>query len=100
MIPVTRRVALGVLLGSALQILSLSSGVAAPKPKHVFIISFDGGKPAVMQQSEMPVLKSMLAQGAGTWKAFTVVPSITLISHTSMLTGVQPDKHLIDWNEW
>jgi predicted AlkP superfamily pyrophosphatase or phosphodiesterase len=48
----------------------------------------------------MPTLMQMRREGAGTWQAFTVVPSITLISHTSMLTGVQPDKHLIDWNDW
>jgi predicted AlkP superfamily pyrophosphatase or phosphodiesterase len=73
---------------------------AAPNTQHVFIISFDGGKPAVMQQSEMPTLKAMLAEGAGTWKAQTVFPSITLIAHTSMLTGVSPSKHKIDWNDW
>jgi predicted AlkP superfamily pyrophosphatase or phosphodiesterase len=73
---------------------------ARPHVKHVFIISFDGGKPAVMQQSQMPTLMQMRQEGAGTWEAFTVVPSITLVSHTSMLTGVQPDKHLIDWNSW
>lgn len=67
---------------------------------HVFIVSFDGGKPAVMQESAMPLFKQMQQQGASTSQAFTVVPSITLVSHTSMLTGVQPNKHLIDWNDW
>ena len=74
--------------------------LAGPVTRHVIIVSFDGGKPTVMQQSTMPVLQKMLKDGAGTWEAFTVVPSITLVSHTSMLTGVEPDKHLIDWNEW
>jgi arylsulfatase A-like enzyme len=73
---------------------------AQPKVKHVFIVSFDGGKPSVMQESVMPTLMAMRKEGAGTWEAFTVVPSVTLVSHTSMLTGVQPDKHLIDWNDW
>ncbi len=68
--------------------------------KHVFIISFDGGKPAVMQQSKMPVLNSMLKDGAGTWGAQTIMPSITLVSHTSMLTGVSPTKHKVLWNDW
>lgn len=73
---------------------------AAPRVKHVFIISFDGGKPAVIQQSVMPTLMAMRQEGAGTWQAYTIVPSITLVSHTSMLTGLEPDKHLVDWNEW
>jgi predicted AlkP superfamily pyrophosphatase or phosphodiesterase len=68
--------------------------------KHVFIISFDGGKPAVLRQSETPTLFSMVQQGAVTWTAQTIKPSITLVSHTSMLTGVQPAKHKIFWNDW
>lgn len=68
--------------------------------RHVFIVSFDGGKPAVMQQSKMPTLLSLKKDGAGTWGAQTILPSITLVSHTSMLTGVGPSKHHILWNEW
>lgn len=67
---------------------------------HVFIISFDGGKPSIMHDSNMPLFKRMQQEGASTMQGFTVVPSLTLVSHTSMLTGVQPNKHLIDWNEW
>lgn len=70
------------------------------RARHVFIISFDGGKPSVMQQSRMPTLFSMLRQGAGTWNARTIFPSITLPSHTSMLTGVGPARHGITWNDW
>jgi predicted AlkP superfamily pyrophosphatase or phosphodiesterase len=72
----------------------------ASRPEHVFIISFDGGKPSVMQQSKMPVLQKLAREGAVTWNAQTVMPSITLVSHTSMLTGVRPKKHKVDWNNW
>lgn len=81
-----------------------SPAMAAPpenaRAKHVFIISFDGGKPAVMQKSKMPTLFSMVKEGASDWNAQTIFPSITLVSHTSMLTGVSPAKHKIMWNEW
>lgn len=73
---------------------------AQRKADHVFIVSFDGGKPAVMQQCKMPTLMSMVKKGATTWQAQTIFPSITLPSHTSMLTGVSPSKHKVDWNEW
>ncbi len=53
-----------------------------------------------MKISKMPTLQKMLREGAGTWQARTTFPSITLVSHTSMLTGVGPDKHHITWNEW
>lgn len=80
--------------------LSAPGAWAAPRARHVFIVSFDGGKPAVMKQSAMPTLFSMIRGGAHTWQAQTIFPSITLPSHTSMLTGVGPDKHKILWNDW
>ncbi len=77
--------------------LSLS---AAPRAEHVFIISLDGGKPAAIEQSQMPALQRLVSEGAHTWTATTIYPSITLPSHTSMLTGVGPEKHHILWNSW
>ena len=68
--------------------------------EHVFIVSFDGGKPAVIAESEMPVLKKLAAEGAVTWSAQTIFPSKTLPSHTSMLTGLGPDKHQVLWNNY
>jgi predicted AlkP superfamily pyrophosphatase or phosphodiesterase len=73
---------------------------AAPRAQHVFIVSFDGGKPAVMQRSAMPSVFEMVQQGAATWNAQTIFPSITLPSHTSMLTGVRMEEHQISWNDW
>jgi len=73
---------------------------AAPLAQHVFIISIDGGKPATIGRSDMPVLQKLAAEGACTWTAQTIYPSITLPSHTSMLTGVAPEKHHILWNTW
>jgi predicted AlkP superfamily pyrophosphatase or phosphodiesterase len=83
----------------ALCVFALSSS-AAPRAEHVFIISFDGGKPAVIEQSQMPALQRLVAEGAHTWTATTISPSITLPGHTSMLTGVTPEKHHILWNGW
>lgn len=73
---------------------------AAPIANHVLIVSFDGGKPSVIKQSQMPTLMHAAEQGAVSWEAQTVFPSITLVSHTSMLTGVGPEKHKITWNSW
>jgi arylsulfatase A-like enzyme len=76
------------------------AALGSPRTDHVFIISIDGGKPAVLAQSEMPILKRLAAEGASTWSAKTIFPSLTLPSHTSMLTGVEPGKHHILWNTW
>lgn len=71
-----------------------------PRAEHVFIISIDGGKPAVIADSKMPVLKKLAAEGAYTWKATSIIPPKTLPAHTSMLTGVGPDTHKIVWNDY
>jgi predicted AlkP superfamily pyrophosphatase or phosphodiesterase len=76
------------------------SAFAAPGVEHVFIISIDGGKPAVMQHSRMPVLRRLVQEGAGTWNAQTINPPITLPAHTSLLTGVPLEQHGITWNDW
>ena len=73
---------------------------AEPRAAHVFIVSIDGGNPEVMQRSPMPVLKTLVSEGAHTWVAQTITPPITLPAHTSMLTGVRQDKHHVTWNNW
>ncbi|HEY9681554.1 MAG TPA: alkaline phosphatase family protein [Oculatellaceae cyanobacterium] len=73
---------------------------AARHVDHVFIISYDGGKPAVMQQCKMPELTTLVKEGASSWEAQTVFPSLTLVAHTSMLTGLSPEKHKVNWNDW
>lgn len=85
------------LLAAALAVTSLHAGRRAD---HVFIISFDGMKPAVVHETEMPVLRRLVAEGAVTWAAQTINPPKTLPSHTSMLTGVGPDKHQVLWNNY
>ena len=72
----------------------------AARAKHVFILSFDQAGPADVQNAEMPVYKRLAAEGAHTWEASTIVPSITLTSHVSMLTGVGIQKHQVLWNDW
>lgn len=92
---------IGLLLVGAL--CSTGATAAEALAAHVFIISFDGGGGAPGQievNAKMPVFKEMVAEGASTWSARTIFPSITLPSHTSMLTGVGPDKHQILWNDW
>lgn len=82
--------------------LTTTAVLAAPKPprvKHVFIISYDQGNPSLIQRTELPTFHQMAAAGARTWEAYTIVPSITLPSHVSMLTGVGIQKHQISWND-
>ncbi|MEY4488513.1 MAG: hypothetical protein RIQ79_1021 [Verrucomicrobiota bacterium] len=81
-------------------LLATGANAQTPRAAHVFIISFDQAAPSNIATADMPLFKAMAAEGAHTWEAYTVVPSLTLPSHTSMLTGVGVQKHQITWNEW
>jgi predicted AlkP superfamily pyrophosphatase or phosphodiesterase len=81
-------------------ILTVTSLAGTPRATHVFIISFDQGAPSGIQKSEMPLFKAMADEGSHTWEAYTIVPSVTLPAHTSMLTGVGIQKHQILWNDY
>lgn len=83
----------------AVVLFGASAFCEAPKAKHVFIISLDQGAPDIINMSNMPVLQSMVAEGAHTWEAYTIVPSTTLPSHVSMLSGVGIQKHQVLWND-
>ena len=72
----------------------------ALRAEHVFIVSFDQGNPDLIQKSDMPIFKAMAAECAHTWNAYTVVPSVTLPAHVSMLTGVGVQKHQVTWNDY
>jgi predicted AlkP superfamily pyrophosphatase or phosphodiesterase len=69
-----------------------------PAVAHIVIVSIDGLRPDRALLADMPHLRSLLKQGAYTFWAKTTAVSITLPSHTSMLTGVTPQKHGIEWN--
>jgi predicted AlkP superfamily pyrophosphatase or phosphodiesterase len=68
-------------------------------PSRVLIVSIDGCRPDVALRAEMPHLRSLLARGSFSFWANTTDVAITLPSHTSMLTGVTPDKHGIHYND-
>lgn len=81
-------------------LLCAQSGPAATAARHVFIISFDQSNAELIRTNDLPTFHRMVAEGAHTWEACTIVPSLTLPSHTSMLTGVGPQVHQILWNDY
>lgn len=84
----------------AIFLLSLAAVAAAPRTGHVIVISIDGANCALAKKAEMPNLHRLVEEGAHTWQARTIIPSKTLPSHTSMLTGVDIARHQIDWNDY
>jgi predicted AlkP superfamily pyrophosphatase or phosphodiesterase len=65
---------------------------------HVVIISVDGLRPDAIEKFAPPTLQRLMREGSYAPDAQTILPSTTLPSHTSMLTGVDPATHGITWN--
>ena len=73
-------------------------GWPAPRvTSHVVLVSIDGLRPDALDESA-PVLQRLMREGSYTLAATTILPSKTLPSHTSMLTGEAPDRHGVLWN--
>ena len=53
-----------------------------------------------MPLAPMPILTELLKSSAYTLTAQTVYPSVTLIAHSSMLSGLCPSKHGVTWNDY
>jgi predicted AlkP superfamily pyrophosphatase or phosphodiesterase len=65
---------------------------------RILIVSIDGLRPDLALRADMPNLRGLLPQSSYSFWARTVPHAITLPSHTSMLTGVVPRKHEVEWN--
>ncbi|MET0397086.1 MAG: ectonucleotide pyrophosphatase/phosphodiesterase [Longimicrobiaceae bacterium] len=66
--------------------------------QHVVVISLDGLRPDAIRRFRAGTLQRLMREGSYTLAARTILPSKTLPSHTSMLTGVEPEDHGITWN--
>jgi predicted AlkP superfamily pyrophosphatase or phosphodiesterase len=66
----------------------------------VVIFSIDGLRPDALLQAGAPVITGLATRGAYTWQAQTVMPSTTLPSHASMLSGYLPSAHGITWDDY
>jgi predicted AlkP superfamily pyrophosphatase or phosphodiesterase len=72
----------------------------APHASRVLILSIDGLRPDAILAAPMPNLLALMKNSAYTLSAQTVYPSVTLVAHSSMLTGLCPSKHGVDWNDY
>lgn len=71
-----------------------------PVTRRVVIVSIDGLRPDAILMAPMPNLIGLMQRGAFSLEARTVFPSVTLVAHSSMLTGMCPSKHGVDWNDY
>jgi predicted AlkP superfamily pyrophosphatase or phosphodiesterase len=80
--------------------LPTSSATPSPPPPKVAIISIDGLRPDAVRQPDTPNILALMQRGASTRQAQTILPSVTLASHASMLSGYNPVTHGITWDDY
>ncbi len=66
----------------------------------VVFILIDGLRPDAIAPADCPNLKRLIARGAATMRATSVMPSMTLPCHTSIFHSVPPQRHGISSNVW
>jgi hypothetical protein len=73
---------------------------AKARAECVILISIDGCRPDAIEAANARTLQGLIGRGAFTADAETIRPSLTLPSHTSMLTGLDFDRHGVVWNNY
>jgi predicted AlkP superfamily pyrophosphatase or phosphodiesterase len=79
----------------------LQGASSAPRGRvanHVVVVSIDGLRPDAIARFKAPTLQRLVREGRYSLTAQTIDLSLTLPSHTSMLTGVGSDQHGVTWN--
>ncbi|HUE77050.1 MAG TPA: ectonucleotide pyrophosphatase/phosphodiesterase [Longimicrobiales bacterium] len=71
---------------------------AVARTNHVVVISVDGLRPDAIERFGLDTFERLAREGSMATGAVTILPSKTLPSHTSMLTGLLPEDHGITFN--
>lgn len=66
--------------------------------RRAMVVSIDGLRPDLLLRANCPNIRALMSRGSFTMWARTTPNSITLPSHVSMMTGVNPRRHDIEWN--
>jgi predicted AlkP superfamily pyrophosphatase or phosphodiesterase len=82
---------------------ALSCAQAQQSKPPVLMISVDGLRPDYVTQAasrhlHLPVLEGFMQQGTYADGVVGVVPTLTFVGHTTLVTGVWPDRHGINNN--
>jgi len=78
----------------------LTAAPAKARAERVIIVSIDGCRPDALEPAGAETIQKLIARGASCSKAETIRPSITLPSHTAMLTGLDFSRHGVVWNNY
>lgn len=78
---------------------AIRAGANCPPPKTVILISVDGLGDHLLSELQLPEIERLAKDGVKALRVTTTTLMKTLPGHTSMLTGVSPDRHGITHND-
>jgi predicted AlkP superfamily pyrophosphatase or phosphodiesterase len=78
----------------------LDAPASKARAERVIIVSIDGLRPDAIGAAGAETLGRLIERGAYCATAQTIRPSVTLPSHTSMLTGLDSERHQVFWNSY
>ncbi|MGV3663209.1 MAG: alkaline phosphatase family protein, partial [Prosthecobacter sp.] len=89
------------LLTLAALLASANTHAAAPA-EHVILVSIDGWAHQYFEDPKchMPAVKGLAAKGVRAKRMECSFPTVTWTNHTTLVTGVHPDKHGVLANEY
>ena len=78
----------------------LAVSLLASTNEHVVLITIDGGAAYYLEDAAapLPTLRQLAAQGASAAGMTVANPAITWPNHTTLITGVYPEKHSVLFN--
>ncbi len=76
----------------------VSPSAPAGTTEHVILFVLEGFGQESLKSGAMPVLSSLVKDGAVTWSATAVAPARRLPTMASLVTGMPVAKHGITWN--
>ncbi|WZO97388.1 alkaline phosphatase family protein [Isosphaeraceae bacterium EP7] len=86
---------------AALALALVMPSTARAEDRHVVVITLDGFPATLLDDPHvsLPNLRKLRAEGASSRQGMRVVnPSVTWPNHTSLMTGVYPDRHGVLFN--
>jgi len=87
-------------VGDPAPVAVLTAAPDKPRAERVIIVSIDGCRPDAFEPAGAETIQKLIARGAYCPTAQTIRPSITLPSHTAMLTGLDFSRHGVVWNNY
>src|SRR5262245_4685229 len=67
---------------------------------HVRVIGVDGRGSEGLRRAKAPVIRKLIGQGAHTFSARAVIPTVSSPNWASMIMGAGPEEHGVTSNAW